>query len=450
MATEANQLNIITLADFTGGINTSFAPQFLADNEFQQMKNFEYDFNRLVTRGGLSAPLATYPEEIKAVFYDDSTREFLVVLKNGDIYEENLSDLHQKVGELDGYERPSFCRFGGEIYIASGGRLQYFSYTDHAVNTIESSYLCDQVFERFGRLVVSRKGDDNLYYSAIGDAKSETAWKDDTNNDSSAKWIEIGYKDDGDILKVLPIGGDIAIFKTNGRIYTLSGEYPNWNLNLAGDNGDVYNADAISVLGSTIAFISRSGLRTLETVATYGNFTVNELGRKFNRTLTESIYEPRVYNIIRKRQLIIAPNLTESGKLFCYQYDLGAAMEFEFALPISDMADTQDDVVIASGNSLYRWSRDYEDDNGEPIEQLLETKEYASSRRLFTRKVDVGLEGVLGGVVDMRWANKSIKYIIKKPRRVINAFSVCRQSSFKLSAINKTEIEYIKMYYFEN
>jgi hypothetical protein len=106
--------------------------------------------------------------------------------------------------------------------------------------------------------------------------------------------------------------------------------------------------------------------------------------------------------------------------------------------------------VIASGNSLYRWSRDYEDDNGEPIEQMLETKQYTTSRQLFTRLIDVGLEGILGGVVDMRWANKSIKYIIKKPRRVINAFSVCRESSFKLSAINKTEIEYIKMYYFEN
>jgi hypothetical protein len=125
-------------------------------------------------------------------------------------------------------------------------------------------------------------------------------------------------------------------------------------------------------------------------------------------------------------------------------------MTFEFPFAVSDMVDTQDDVVIASGNSLYRWSRDYEDDNGEPIEQVLETKEYTSSRQLFTRKIDVGLEGVLGGVVDMRWANKSIKYIIKKPRRVINAFSVCRESSFKLSAINKTEIEYIKMYYFEN
>ena len=449
MAMEATNLNAINLADFTGGINTSVAPQLLADNEFQQLKNFEYDFNQLVTRGGLSAPLTTYPSEIKSVFYDDSTRCYLVVLKNGDVHEENLIDISQKVGKLTGDEKPCYCRFGGEIYIASGGLLQYFNYLEHKVETIAGSYICDNVFERFGRLVTSRKGDDNLYYSSVGDAKSELAWEEDTNDDSTAKWLEIGYKDDGDILKVLPIGGDIAIFKTNGRIYTLSGEYPNWNVSLVGDNSDVYNSDAISVLGSTIAFVSRSGLRTLETVATYGNFTVNEIGRKFNRSLIQDINEPRIYNIIRKRQLIICPNQADGGRLFCYQYDLGAGIEFEFPMPIADMVDTQDDVIVASGNGLYRWSREFDTDNGEPINQILETKEFTTSRQLFTRQIDIGVSGVLGGVVVMKWANKTINYIVKKARRVLNVFSACRKSSFKLTASNKISLEYIRVYMFE-
>lgn len=448
MATEANALNAVTLADFTGGINTSVAPQFLADNEFQVMKNFEFDFNRLVTRGGLSEPLAEYTEEIKSVFYDDSTRCYLVVLKNGIVYEENLVDMHQMVGKLSGSERPCFCRFDGKVFVASGGLLQYYDYLEHALVTIEASKICDNVFERFGRLVVSKKGDDNLYYSATGDPY-ETGWTEDTNDDSSSKWIEIGYKDDGDILKVLPIGGDIAIFKTNGRVYTLSGEYPNWNITLVGDNSDVYNADAISVLGSTIAFMSRSGLKTLETVATYGNFSINEIGRKFNRTLAANLHNPRVYNIIRKRQLIICPDTSDNNKLFCFQYDLGAGMEFEFAVPIADMVDTQDDVIIATGKTLRRWSREYEDDNGEPIEQELVTKEFSSTRQLFTRMIDIGVNGVLGGVIDIRWANKSIKYIVKKARRVLNVFSVCRQSAMVVKATNKTEFEYIKLYFFE-
>jgi hypothetical protein len=412
------------------------------------MKNFEYDFNRLVTRGGLSEPLAEYPEEIKAVCYDDSTRCYLVVLKDGKVYEENLVDMHKEVGELSGSERPCFCRFDGKVFVASGGLLQYYDYLEHSLVTIEASKICDNVFERFGRLVVSRKGDDNLYYSATGDPY-ETGWAENTNDDSSSKWIEIGYKDDGDILKVLPIGGDIAIFKTNGKVYTLSGEYPSWNVSLVGDNSDVFNSDAISVLGSTIAFVSRSGLKTLETVATYGNFSINEIGRKFNRTLANGLYEPRVYNIIRKRQLIICPNTADSNKLFCFQYDLGAGIEFEFSVPVIDMVDTQDDVIIATGKTLHRWSREYEDDNGEPIVQELVTREYSSTRQLFTRMVDLGVNGVLGGVIDIRWANKSVKYIVKKARRVLNVFSVCRQSALTLKATNKTELEYIKLYFFE-
>lgn len=448
MATEAHELRMVVLADFTGGINTSVSPQLLQDNEFQVLKNFEYDANRLVTRGGLSEALAEYDNDIKAVFYDDSTRCYLVCLENGTVYEENLVDLHHLVGTLTGNEKPSFCRFDGKIFVASGGLLQYYDYVNHALTTIEASYLCDNVFERFGRLVVSHKGDDNLYYSATGDAY-ETGWEEDTNDDSSAKWIEIGYKDDGDILKVLPIGGDIAIFKTNGRVYTLSGEYPNWNVTLVGDNSDVYNAEAISVLGSTIAFVSNSGLRTLETVATYGNFTINEIGRRFNRTLATNLFEPRLYNIVRKRQLIICPNTSESNKLFCFQYDLGAAIEFEFALPINDMVDTQDDVIIASGNSLYRWSREHETDNGTAIVQELKTKEYTSSRQIYSRFFDIGVNGTIGGLLRLEWAGKPVNYIVKRPRRVINGFTVCRQTDFKLKATKKIDIEYIKVAYFE-
>lgn len=448
MATEAHDLRIITLADFSGGINTSVAPQFLQDNEFQKLKNFEYDFNKLVTRGGLSKPLATYPLDIKSVFYNDATRTYLVVLSNGTVYEEDLSNLHSDVGKLTGSGNPVYCRFDGKVFIASGGLLQYFDYVQHSLITIEGSYLCDNVFERFGRLVVSHKGDDNLYYSSVGDAISDVAWKENTNDDSSAKWIEIGYKDDGDILSVLPIGGDIAIFKTNGRVYTLSGEYPNWNVTLVGDNSDVYNADAISVLGSTIAFVSKSGLRTLETVATYGNFTINEIGRRFNRTLATNLHEPKLYNIIRKRQLIICPNTTESNKLFCFQYDLGAGIEFEFSVPIADMVDTQDDVIIASGKSLYRWSREYETDNGKAINQEIQTKEYTSSRQIFSRFFDIGVNGTIGGTLKLEWANKSILYTIKRPRRVINGFTVCRQTDLKVKATRKIEIEYIEVAYF--
>lgn len=451
MPLERNQLQAVNFADFSGGMNVSVAPQFLAENEYQLIKNFEYDFNRLVTRGGLSDKLADYPSDIKSVFYDEGTRAFFVFLKDGSIYEEDFATVHNKVGVLAGSEMPCCCSFDSKVFIASGGLLQYFDYLEHKVETVGSSHICDLVFERFGRLVISHKGEDNLYYSATGDAVSDVAWKEDTNDDTSSKWLEVGYKDNGDIVKVLPIAGDIAVFKSNGNVYMVSGEYPSWTVQLVGKNTDIMNAESITNLGSTIAWVTSKGLKSLEAVQLYGNFSVNELGRKINKLIEERVTNAsRVFNIQRKRQLLIQLNGEDEGnKLLCYQYDLGAGLEFEFAMPIADMVDTQNEVVIASGNALYRWSFDYEDDNGEPIEQEIVTRQFATTGKLMTRRVDVGINGTLGSVIDMRWADKSVKYIVKDKRRVLDVFSVCRDSEFRLLSTNKIRIDYIKLYLFE-
>lgn len=445
---------VMEFSDFTGGINSSVAPQLLAPNEYLQIKNFEYDKNKLVTRGGLSAPLSTYEENIKAVFYDESTNTFLVVLVDGNVYEDGLGEPPNLVGELAGNLQPRFCRFDGRIFIASGGKLQYFDYHDHALVTINASKLCDFVFERFGRLVITHSGEDNLYYSAVGDPY-ETGWTENNNDDSTAKWLEIGYKDDGDILTVMPISGDVAIFKTNGRIYSLSGEYPNWTVQMIGDHSDVVTADGVSDLGSTIAFMTSSGLKSLEAVQVYGNFTVNtEFARKFNNSLTQdTVFEPKVFNIYRKRQLLIQPNTSDDNtrkKLYCFQYDIGACVSMEFNVPITDIVDTRDDVIIASGNSLYRWSRESATDNGAPINQLIETREFASTRRWFTRLIDVGIKGTpTSSLIHLYWANKHMTYPLGNRRNEKYVFSVCRQDTLRVETQSKIVIDFIKFYFTE-
>ncbi len=444
------QLQTIEFSDFTGGINSSVAPQLLAANECLQIKNFEYDKNVLVTRGGLSAPLSTYEENIKALFYDDSTNMFLVVLSDKKVYQDNLTDEPVMAGTLTGNSQPRFCRFDGKIFIASGGKLQYFNYSTHTLVTIAASKLCDFVFERFGRLVITHTGDDNLYYSAVGDPY-ETGWTENSNDDSTAKWLEIGYKDDGDIQKVLPISGDIAIFKTNGRIYSLSGEYPNWTVQMVGDHSDTITAEGISDLGSTIVFMTNTGLKSMEAVQTYGNFGVNtEFARKFNKSLVNGrVYKPKLYNLNRKRQLLICPDTSNDDGLksiYCFQYDIGACIYFEFAIPVTDMQETKDNVIIASGDSLYRWSRDYDTDNGTPIDQLIETREFASSRRIYSRMVDIGIKGTLLMPVYLRWADKRLRYILGNKRNEIHVFSVCRQDTLKVNTQAKIKIEFIKFY----
>lgn len=448
MAMEKKQINVLTCADFSGGINSSVPPQLLQENEYQVIKNFEYDFNRLKTRGGLSAPLATYDKEIKSVFYNNGLNQYLVVLEDNTIWEEDLDSLHNQVGTLSGTRKPNYCRFDGKVFIASGDKLQYYDPEKHTVTTVEASKNCDYVWESMSRLVTSCMGDDNIYYSATGNPY-EDGWEEDNDMDSSSKWLEVGYKDDGDILKVLPISGDIATFKSNGKVYDTNGFFTTWNTTLAGDNSDVLTADAIIVLGGNIAFCTNKGLRTLEAIQNYGNFTINELGRKFNRNLAKEVLEPRLYNLVRKRQLIIQPNTkSNTGELYCLQYDLGAAVQFSFPLDIKDMTDTQDGVVIAGGKSLYRWADRYTTDNGTSIKQTLVTREISSPRSILTREFDVGIKG--SGTVHLKWANKDVAFLVGRKRRVVYCFSVCRDSVLGVETDGNIEIDFINLYGGEN
>ena len=154
----SGSLTAINFSDFTGGINTAQPAAHIAENEAQYIENYEYDYNRLRTRGGLSAPVITLEgDTIESFFYDQATGGFLIfgapsAEGKAKIYFADASGVIE-VGTLAGYERPVCCKFGGDVFIASGGKLQVYDY--EKLTTIEGSYLCDNVFERMGRIVTT-------------------------------------------------------------------------------------------------------------------------------------------------------------------------------------------------------------------------------------------------------------------------------------------------------
>lgn len=457
MALEKQQNTVLNYVSFEGGMNSAVPATSLQDNEYQLIKNLEFSFNKLCTRGGLSSPLVSFPANIKALHYCEGTGDVIVVLTDKTVYHVSNSFVANKyTGTVVGNNKPVFCDFDGRVFIASGGKLQYVDFKEKKISTISGSKNCDNVFENFGRLVTSVAGDDNLYYSAVGDPYSDDAWNTDaegnSNDDSTAKWLEIGYKTNSDIIKVLPIAGDLAAFKNNGDVYSISGQYPNWTVQKVAELTDVIYGEALCVVGSTIAFMTHLGLKTLQTTAVYGNFGVDEMARRINRSMISNVVNPRLHNLIRKRQLMIFPNTTSDNdlkKCFCYAYDMNAGVEMEFAYPIYDMQDTANGVLIASGKSIYKWSMEYPNDNGTPIQQAIVTKKYATSNRLFTRMVDIGVLGEEGKLVVMKWADKTVNYRIPAKRRMIHVFSVCRESVFEVYTEAQIALEYIKLYIFE-
>lgn len=444
------QMTAYNFSDFSGGMNTAQPPEQIADNEAELIMNYEYDYNRLRTRGGTSAPLVSVDDSIKSFYYDAATEAYLLFgagtdKVKGNIYLAYIGEPATLVGQLTGNERPVCCKFDGCIYIASGDKLQYFDYEQ--LFTVESSKLCDNVFERFGRLVTTHRGDDNLYYSATGDAKSKDAWTDNSNDDSSSKWLEVGYKDDGDIITCKPMANDLLVFKTNGRIYSVSGEYPAWNVSQVGEKSYAEDIQkSIEIVGDSVAFITRNGIRSVDTVQTYGNFTMNEIGYKFNKSLTANISNPMCWNAVSKRQLIIRPSSSNKKLLFIYQYNMMAGYELEFPFDIDDMAETSNGIIILSGNALYRWSFEYSTDNGQPIKTKLVTRRLTTAVAFYTRKYDIQIEGDVNGVVNLTVGKQSWKHLLKKPRRLKYLYDTLNSLQLTLSSESQHIITTIVLY----
>lgn len=444
------QMTAYSFSDFSGGMNTAQPPEQIADNEAELIMNYEYDYNRLRTRGGTSAPLVSVDDSIKSFYYDAATEAYLLFSAGtdkakGNIYLAYIGEPATLVGQLTGNERPVCCKFDGCIYIASGDKLQYFDYEQ--LFTVESSKLCDNVFERLGRLVTTHRGDDNLYYSATGDAKSKDAWTDVSNVDSSSKWLEVGYKDDGDIITCKPMANDLLVFKTNGRIYSVSGEYPAWNVSQVGEKSYAEDIQkSIEIVGDSVAFITRNGIRSVDTVQTYGNFTMNEIGYKFNKSLTANIHNPMCWNAVGKRQLIIRPSSGNKKLLFIYQYNMMAGYELEFPFDIDDMAETSNGIIILSGNALYRWSFEYSTDNGQPIKTKLVTRRLTTAVAFYTRKYDIQIEGDVSGVVNLTAGKQSWKHLLKKPRRLKYLYDTLNSLQFTLSSESQHTITTIVLY----
>lgn len=344
-----------------GGINSSTSNELIADNEMQICNNFEYTIegNKLKTRGGLSMPLISFPANIMSVYYDYEMNAHLVFLVNREVYSTNLKT-STVIGTLSGVEKPMCCKFGNKVFIASGDKLQVFDQT--SLITIASSPLCNIVYERFGRVAVARAGSDYIYYSAIGSADDETtSWNEDVEDDSSMKPLEVGYQDGGNIVAIIPLATDVIVFKSNGKVFQVANEYPDWSVYEVGRNADVNYRFAVINIGNEVVFLNDRGLMTLQTVQNYGNIHMNELGEKFNNLLSKNgTYHPTLWNIKRKKQLLIRS--VEGNTIWAYHYALNAATTLTFHNPVTDIIETPSNTLIAIGNALHTWSDDYIND----------------------------------------------------------------------------------------
>lgn len=419
--TNKHQMQRITLNNLSGGINTSDAPERIAETDMIVCKNLIYDNLRLRSRGGISPVSFQMAGDIKSFFYDVDTNTSLIFLKDGTVYTWTVGQNPNEIGKLTGDKKPSCAKYMDKIWIASGGNLQFYDFL--ALQTVTSSPNCDITFQRLSRLMIALSGSDRAYFSAIGDP---TSWENITDSsqgtvDSSAQWIDIGYGDSGDIDSVVPLANDLVFIKSNGNIYQLQGDRTpsSWVVPPAiVTNSDSMGTMTATNVGADVVFFSRRGLKCLSTVMDYGNVKPQDIGDKFKSLLTKDLWEPQLINLKRHGYIMLRVT-SDRTSWVCYNYLMGVATTIKFAIPVTDIMETVDEVYLASGNQIYLWDKDLLDDNGTPIEYEFRPHEIISSDEMIVKAVDTKFTNDEAGTVNVSTSTLKLDMPTNSRRKVL-------------------------------
>ena len=385
--------------DLSGGINVMSEGDLIAPNEMQFCQNLWFlGYQRaLVPRGGLSSPVMELPAAIHGTFYDIDSNTLLVFLVDKSVCRivGNMTK-PLPLGKLTGGERPHCAKFKDCIWIASGGKLQVYDFSGSGgLQEVTEAPVCDMVFQRAARLCTCLSGSDRITLSAVGDAFT---WAVDDNDKSKGAWLDVGYGDSGDIIAVVPLATDLLLIKNNGMIYQLVGDQAidTWAVYRVATETDVIGHNCAAAVGNDAVFISRQGMKTMQTTMDYGNIAQSDIAEKWNALVTRGLYEPEMFHLRRRKLLLIRPTARKEH-LIAYNYAVGAATTLSFPVPVVSVVERPDGILVLSDRILYRLEEQNLTDDGTPIEYKLRPRDIVSGDEIIVRSVDSSMAAEQAG-----------------------------------------------------
>ncbi|MBQ6298647.1 MAG: hypothetical protein IJK81_13365 [Selenomonadaceae bacterium] len=259
-----NQFQIVH-ADFSGGLNTSTSVDGIAENQLARATNVEVDHatGKLKTVAGTIDVLKF--ENLLGAAYDDINRKLLLFDADKKVYafDFKANTTSDELGTLSGELYPICTSWEDGLLIASGGKLQYFNGAELVtLNSPTATSVCIQA----GRVLVTDTN--NLYLSSIGD---ETNWIEDANIDSSAKFLEIGYKDGGELVCMVSLPSGVLLVKNNRRAYRFNIGFPSWSLVEVSRNVEMSGRLSICAVADSIFTLGRDEVQNIQASNVYGN-----------------------------------------------------------------------------------------------------------------------------------------------------------------------------------
>ena len=379
-------------ADFSGGLNTSVAQEMIAQNELAVCENMDVDTNTgllKVVDGNKKIMSPPTGKTFSAMMYDTINNVFLVVDSGHTVYKTDMADnaVLTSIGTLTGALYPVGTAWESGVIIASGGQLQY--YNGSALTTlVNSPKQSSFVYTREGRILtndLTSGRESNIYWSSVGD---EETWADSSGDDSTGKWLEVGYKDGGKITAFVPMAQDILVIKDNNCVYRVSGSYPNWSVSEVSRNCHCMGRLAWYSDGINAYVMGRNQIQILQGGAYYGDIKSADVGVKVESKLS-SVDTPRMIYIKSLNQVWIP--LKERYTLV-YDCTVHAFYQRRWnTAGIVDAMSVENDVYVMRPASVCKVAKHYGYDDGSKMRWRFVAKRNVSMHESLLKRAEVNI-----------------------------------------------------------
>ena len=361
----------IVYPSFNGGLNLSVPPESLQRNELKIAENVEFSplTGAMTVRGGLVWS-GRFDSEIDCVVPVAGRRGFLVRFKGTRTVQYFQWEFIRPVsGTLTGNGDLSIVQWGNDWLVASGGKLQRFTdeSTPQLITISNSPNECRMVFIRDGRVGVV-DGSDTLRFSGVGDCEQ---WTNDPKDDSTAQYLEVGYKDGMNIDAVVPLSKDLIVFKSpdgepdKGTIFRFTGDSANfsWAVLEAAHNTGTFSQKSVQNVGNDVYYITVSGIASLSAVTSYGEIQSQWPDRKVSPALTPLLEDSaELWNVPVKQQLWILPS-KNAGEIWVLDYRAGIWTTLKFPKQIIYATGVDNALYVFTNRDVYRVEDGFSVDN---------------------------------------------------------------------------------------
>ena len=336
---------LLEVSDFTGGLNTERSPIAVAPNEATIFENWIVGTFGLRRRDGFQVE-TSFTENILGAFKFSQTM-WILIMETWSVKKYNeATKTATDIGTITGSSAPKFVYFDPYVCVAVGN-LYLIDTTTDTISQPTSLPAVD-VLVKDGRLWIG--GGDEVWASRVGDP---TDWTNVSGDDASAQYVQIGYKDGGQIVGFTNLFNDVLVFKETGT-FRLQGSFPSVSVSLVTRKRTALNNTAyVSLSGDVVAY-DYQGAYMVSSSFRYGDLVFDDIDLKVKNYLKDN-FAGEIFYTPSIRALLF--------KLFdgflCYFYQTKTWVVWRTKLPIHFFVD-DGEVVRGFSSKIFKYGGDYD------------------------------------------------------------------------------------------